>query len=262
MNDDAGPRAHDLIRLTDPAMLLTGTEPDWVARSLLTTPWVVVRRAEAPPGHLPVGVRGTARHERHAAEIPRWAAARTVRPEELRPAVRRGDIGPVVRPEDIGPAVRPEDLGPAVRPEDLRPGEGTDRTPALAALRQICPFLDELALAWGPVGSVGFERATGRPVTTAGSDLDLIVRTETLPTPAWAAGLHKRLSVLPARVDCQVETPAGAVALAELAAGPDQLLLRTRSGPRLTTYHQERVPTVPPPDRRPHRDPQSVPERP
>ncbi|WP_051740948.1 malonate decarboxylase holo-ACP synthase [Streptomyces xylophagus] len=226
MTDEDGTRAHDLIRLTDPAVLLTGTEPDWVARSLLTTPWVVVRRAEAPPGHLPVGVRGTARHERHAARIPLRAAARTVRPEEL------------------------------------RPGDGTDRTPALAALRQIGPLLDELGLPWGPVGSVGFERATGRPVTTAASDLDLIVRTETLPTPAWAAGLHNRLSDLPARVDCQIEMPAGAVALAELAAGPAQLLLRTRNGPRLTTYRQEHAPTVPPADRRPHRDPQSVPERP
>ncbi|WP_405930878.1 malonate decarboxylase holo-ACP synthase [Streptomyces sp. NBC_00827] len=200
-----GARAHDLILLAEPAMLLTGTEPDWVSRSLAAAPWVVVRRAAAPPGLLAVGVRGAARHERHAAHIPQQAAARLV------------------------------------RPEDLRTGDGTgtggaERTAALKTLCEVRPVLEGTGCLWGPVGSVGFEKATGRPATTPTSDLDLVIRIGTLPTARWASGIHSRLSRFSARVDCQIETPAGAVALAELAAGPPRLVLRTSSGPRLLTH--------------------------
>ena len=34
----------------------------------------------------------------------------------------------------------------------------------------------DLPLPWGPVGSVGFELATGRKVTTEVSDLDIVIR--------------------------------------------------------------------------------------
>ena len=54
--------------------------------------------------------------------------------------------------------------------------------------------------------------------------------TDPLPRRA-AAALLDRLADLPARVDVLLETPTGAVALAEYAAG--DCLLRTPTGPRL-----------------------------
>lgn len=223
-----GPRAHDLILLTEPATLLSGNEPDWVPRSLATAPWVVVRRTVAQPGWLPVGVRGVARHERHAAHIPQVAVARIVGPEDLREAH----------------------------------STGTERTAPLETLLKVRPVLDTTACPWGPVGSVGFEKATGQPVTTAASDLDLVIRTERLPTARWACSLHRRLSGFSARVDCQIETPGGAVALAELASDPPQLILRTTSGPRLLTHDMVNALAAAEAPHRPHPHPMDVRGRP
>lgn len=189
-------RTHDLVRLADPAAALTGADPAWVGESLAGAPWAVVRRGTAPDGYVAVGVRGPARHQRHAAQVPVGAVQRVVRPERLRPG----------------------------------PDTATDRTPALAALRVIGPALDGLDLAWGPVGGVGFELATGRPATTPASDLDVVVRCDRLPGTGWAAALLDTLRSLPAPVDCLIETAAGGVALAELATGTGRVLLRTAGG--------------------------------
>ena len=197
-------RPHDLVRLADPDPILTGTEPAWVGAALAAAPWIVIRRARAPAGHLAAGVRGPARHQRHAMLIPAGAAAGIARPEDLRPAAS------VIAPE----------------------------TPALAALRECRPILDGLGRPWGPTGSAGFELATGYPATTQDSDLDLLIRLGTLSGFTRAAALASQLSGLPARVDCHLETGHGAVALAELAAHPDKIALRTSDGPRLVMLEQ------------------------
>jgi phosphoribosyl-dephospho-CoA transferase len=198
-------RPHDLIRLEDPSALVVSAAPAWVGPSLAGAPWVVVRRCMAPPGFFAVGIRGAARSERCAALIPTLSAASTVKPEDLRP--QQGN--PIAQTKT--------------------------QTPAAATLQQACAIMDETALAWGPVGSVGFELATGTPATRSTSDLDLIVRTDEVPACAWASSLVDQLSRLPARVDCQVETKVGAIALSELAANPPTLVLRTRAGPRLVS---------------------------
>jgi phosphoribosyl-dephospho-CoA transferase len=197
-------RPHDLVRLADPDAALTGTEPAWVGAALAMAPWVVIRRAVAPAGQLAAGARGSARHQRHAMLIPAGAAAAIARPEDLRPAA----------------------------------SVTCSETPALAALRECRPILDALGRPWGPAGSVGFELATGRPATTAASDLDLLIRLSTLSGFTHAATLADQLSRLPARVDCLLETAHGAVALAELAAHPDKIMLRTSDGPRLVPLEQ------------------------
>ena len=200
-------RPHDLVRLADPDPILTGTEPAWVGAALAAAPWIVIRRARAPAGHLAAGVRGPARHQRHAMLIPAGAAAGIARPEDLRPAAS------VIAPE----------------------------TPALAALRECRPILDGLGRPWGPTGSAGFELATGYPATTQDSDLDLLIRLGALSGFTRAA-LASKLSGLPARVDCYLETGHGAVALAELATHPDKIVLRTSDGPRLVTLEQAMMP--------------------
>jgi phosphoribosyl-dephospho-CoA transferase len=186
-----------LLLLADPLAVLTGDEPAWVRPAVTAVPWVVVRRAAAAEGHVAVGVRGSARSERHALALPLDAIA------------------------DV------------VRPEDLRPRPGPARTPAILAVRTADPALNSFGHPWGPMGSAGFELATGAPTTTQASDLDLIIRVPAVLRRDGAAELLDRLSALPTRVDCQLETSQGAVALAELAMTTEQILLRTRNGPEL-----------------------------
>ena len=105
----------------------------------------------------------------------------------------------------------------------------------MRTLHAVRPLLDDTGLRWGPTGSVGFELATGVPTATTESDLDLLVL---LPDGSPGAmtlliALHRELRSLAARVDCQIETPCGAVALAELVSGQSDIMVRTAAGPRL-----------------------------
>lgn len=185
-------RPHDLLRLSTPVR--PAAAPGWVAVTLADLPWVVVRRATAGAGLIPVGVRGPARADRFAFALDPGAVAEHVRPEDLTDRGTRPDL------------------------------------PALTALAQARTVL--AGTVWGPTGSVGFELATGRPTVTPDSDLDLIVRAAILPPRDELRRMHRRL---PARADCLIETPDGAFALAELAAGAAQALLRTGAGPRLVS---------------------------
>ena len=186
-------RPHDLLQLSDSARPPRGA-PHWVRDALRAAPWVVVRRASAEPGLVAVGVRGPDRSARFAFEIP------------------ASDVVAVVTPEELA------------RCRSL-----SDR-PALRALHLIGPVLDDAHLSWGPTGSVGFELATDCRTVTLGSDLDLIIR---MPRLIQLAVVNEMVEASVVRIDCQVETPLGAVALAELASGTAEVLVRTADGPRL-----------------------------
>jgi phosphoribosyl-dephospho-CoA transferase len=191
-------RPHDLLRVVDPSGI-TDAAPTWARTTLSRTPWVVVRRAEAPNGFAAVGLRGEHRSQRHAMVIPH------------------------------------DTIGAVARPEDLTADAGTRDVPAFHALTRAGDYLDECAMPWGPTGSVGFELATGAVTVTADSDLDLVVRAPVL-TPAVLqrlSVLRARLQKLFARVDCQVETSNGAIALAELTSTASTVLVRSRTGPAL-----------------------------
>ncbi len=203
-------RPHDLLRLADGAgMRYEGPVPAWVPASLARAPWVVVRRAPTIAGLVPVGVRGRTRPERLAAFLAPTAAAARVTPEGL--AAARG----------WRHAFRTRGLG------------------ALRVLDAVDELFSSLSLAWGPTGSVGFELATGVAVAGPTSDLDVVVRTPEPWSLARARKLADDLARLPVRVDTQLDTPTGAVALAECARG-GQVLLRTPDGPKLVNdpwYH-------------------------
>jgi phosphoribosyl-dephospho-CoA transferase len=134
-------------------------------------------------------------------------------------------------------AVGLDDVGELVAPEDLArlpplPGR---TIAALSTLETVHSLLDGSGLPWGPTGSVGFELATGVPTATPDSDLDLLIR---VPRGApdvltRLMALHQKLSLARVRVDCQIETSAGAVALAELIGEQADVMLRTVDGPRL-----------------------------
>jgi phosphoribosyl-dephospho-CoA transferase len=197
---------HDLIRLREPiALTVDASVPAWVEPALRRTPWVVVRRGYVLDGMMPVGVRGLARPERFAAVLAVAEIADRLSPEELtdsRYVIER---------------------------------KRKDAAPALAALARVAPILASRGHRWGPGGSVGFEIATGVATATSSSDLDLILRQERRLGLDEAIDLRAVLAeaAAPARVDVLLETPRGGVSLADLAAMPARVLVRTPDGARL-----------------------------
>jgi phosphoribosyl-dephospho-CoA transferase len=161
-----------------------------------------VRRAAGCDGAIPVGVRGSNRSERFAAWLP---------------------------PAAVDEQATPQDLAPGGRlwraPARLHP--------AFATLEALAPALDRSGLPWGPVGAAGFELASGRPALTGASDLDIVLRAAPPIDEATLAAIAGLAAGAPLRVDVVVETPLGAVALGELLAGADEVMARTREGPRL-----------------------------
>jgi phosphoribosyl-dephospho-CoA transferase len=198
---------HDLLRLHNrDALTADGPIPNWVELALQRDCLVVVRRGFVRVGLVPIGVRGSGRHERFAA----FAAN-----------------------SEIIERLSPEDLAGAPLPEKSR----LLAIPALAALPRVAAILEKTGRSWGPVGSVGFELASRQPTATASSDLDLVLRQDSCLSSHDASELHAKFAAAaePARVDVLLETPAGGVILADVAANPDRVLIRTPHGARLVT---------------------------
>jgi phosphoribosyl-dephospho-CoA transferase len=119
----------------------------------------------------------------------------------------------------------------------LRPAEllvpGTLRSPALKALQKVIEAWQELTLPWGPTGSVGFELASGREVTTDASDLDIAIRAQDRISVTQARSLWERVSGLCTKVDIHIETPVCGCSLREYTSSPAQILLRCPDSVRL-----------------------------
>jgi phosphoribosyl-dephospho-CoA transferase len=147
-------------------------------------------------------VRGNARSERWATFYEERLARKIVRPEEL---LLRDRISNDVR-----------------------------QTPARRALQQMKERWANLTLPWGPAGSVGFELASGRKVTTEASDLDLVIRARQRIDVEEARLLRDRTLGLEAKVDVRVETPECGFSLEEyVLASPARILLRYPDDVRL-----------------------------
>ncbi|HEX8541006.1 MAG TPA: malonate decarboxylase holo-ACP synthase [Pseudomonas sp.] len=196
MNAERTVLAHDLL-WGMPVSALADDAPDWVIEAVLFGHPVVVRRALAPVGHVAVGVRGPRREQRYATFMALADVQRCVRPEQLTDALGENDW------------------------------------PALQALAQIRPVMNALGLIWGVSGSAGFELASGVAALHEHSDLDLILRTPDFVSRRWAAELVQRLDVAVCRIDVQLQTPFGAVALREWAGASRQVLLKSASGAEL-----------------------------
>ncbi|TKC92528.1 malonate decarboxylase holo-ACP synthase [Trinickia terrae] len=195
-------RAHDLLKLRRLAVL--PGEPEWVRSAFARAPFAVVRRAESAAGYVAVGLRGGARNERYGA----WAET--------------ADIEAVIAPESL--------VG-------IQPAVDRARYPVFNILHALRDTSCLAEFSWGPTGSAGFELATGLPTTTPISDLDLLIRT---PAPLSREAARALLGELTAyaeragtRLDAQLETPAGGVALAELASDKARVMVRGAQGPRL-----------------------------
>lgn len=187
---------HDLLWGL-PASALPIDAPAWVFEAVGLGHPVVVRRARVAAGLVAVGVRGRSRDQRFATHMALDDVQRRVRPEELIAMTPDADW------------------------------------PALRALQQIRPLMEALGLPWGVAGGAGFELASGVPVLHAGSDLDLILRTPSLIDRQHAARLVEQLAGAVCRIDLQLQTPLGAVALREWAGPSRQVLLKTEDGARL-----------------------------
>lgn len=212
MNALVAVRPHDLLWGL-PVYALADDAPSWVAEVLSLGHPVVVRRAVCAADQIAVGVRGQQREQRYATLIKCTDVQRQVQPEQL---------------------IHGENKG------------GRD-WPALRALRQIRPLMEDLGLVWGISGSAGFELASGFAALHRDSDLDLILRTPQFFSREQAADLVRVLDAATVRTGCridlQLQTPRGGVALREWAGAARQVLLKTSEGAcllsdpwRLTEY--------------------------
>src|SRR5450830_144692 len=188
---------HDLLWGLTPAQL-PEEAPGWVAEALSLGQPVVVRRELTTSDQVAVGVRGPLREQRFATLMPRALVERCVRPEAL-----------------IDIEVCAQDW------------------PALQALHYLRPVLNASGLVWGVSGSAGFELATGLPTLHQQSDLDLILRAPQALSRRQADGLLQQLDNPFCRVDLQLQTPLGAVALAEWAGTARRVLLKRADGAQL-----------------------------
>lgn len=183
------PLAHDLLWGMTPAQLPVDA-PQWAVESLRVGQPVVVRRATSADGFVAVGVRGVLREQRLAAFMAVDSIACRVSPEALCHVDSDRDV------------------------------------PALRALEQLRPMLDDCGWVWGVSGSAGFELASGFTAVHEGSDLDLILRTPHLLARNQARELVALFDQAACRVDMQLQTPFGAVALREWAGPSARVLLK------------------------------------
>lgn len=193
MNADLAVLPHDLL-WGMPVSALPDDAPDWVLEAVRLEHPVVVRRSLAPRALVAVGIRGPRREQRFAAHMPRASIERCVRPEQLTHL------------------------------------QGQQDWPALQALDHVRPLMDLLGLTWGVSGSAGFELASGVSALHQSSDLDLIVRTPRFVSRDWAAELVTVLDRAVCRIDVQLQTPFGALALREWAGASRQVLLKSERG--------------------------------
>ena len=185
--------AHDLLWGMTLEQLPAGA-PAWVIDSISAGQPVVVRRALCTAGDIAVGVRGRLREQRFAT---------------------------VMRVDGIQRRVQPEALCHVLIERDL---------PAVRALDQLRPMLDDCGWVWGVSGSAGFELASGSIALHEGSDLDLILRTPQPLPRLQAQDLMKLLDAAACQVDMQLQTPFGAVALREWAGSSRKVLLKNAVG--------------------------------
>jgi phosphoribosyl-dephospho-CoA transferase len=194
-------RVHDLLQIDRDSLPPANIdEPNWVRHALASCPWVVVRRSRAPIGQIAVGVRGSSRSDRWGCFVSTDLISRVASPAELLAVARSS--------------------APSLR------------TPPFKTLQQLIERWCDLTLPWGPTGSVGFELATGRQVTTGLSDLDIAIRADARIPVEQARSLCARASGLQTKVDIRVETVKCGFSLEEFASTSSAILLRYSDGAR------------------------------
>lgn len=189
----SAPQAHDLL-WGMPLSALPEQAPDWAWQAIATGQPVVVRRAVTHEDQVAMGIRGAQRQQRLGCVMPKAAIQRIVKPEQL--IVVDAEQFPVIA-------------------EKVQP---------------IAQVLQATEWTWGITGSTGFELATGLHVTHANSDLDILIRMPNELSKADAKALWDALQQTSVRMDVQLQTPHGGVALADWANARHQVLLKRSQG--------------------------------
>lgn len=190
--------AHDIVRFNQAAI-----QQRELVRQLALSKQVfgVIRRAlPSQPDLVPIGLRGVARHQRFALEIPITAIQAIVHPWEItaRESFRAAEIAqfPVYEQYHVAQKI-------------------------LAGLK------------WGVGGSLGFELTSRIQAVKPTSDFDLLLYANG-PTEIPLAVITKNRLFFE-QFDTQVITPKGGFALKEYLRTPDKkILLKTDTGPILT----------------------------
>lgn len=198
---------HDLIKIKDYKNLnIDFLNYDWALESLKKSPFVVVRRAPISNKLIPIGIRGSLRSQRLAAFLP------------------FSDIYNIFKPTYI------------VENKLWLQSSHIKNTNMYSAIEALYKTFEEYNLEWGICGSAGFELITKIPTVTENSDLDIMIKIETagnLFSAASAKELCKKLFDTKIKIDIQIETPKGAVALTEYSSETNPILIRTINGPKL-----------------------------
>ena len=199
-----GLNVHDLLRI-ESVRALHGDLADapWLLKAVKRAPFVVVRRAAFVEGLIPVGIRGENRNQRLAA------------------AISHTEIREVITPEQISAQM------------GWRVNAHIRESRLFAPLDRLSEIFKFYSIPWGPVGSVGFELASHVETITETSDLDVVIRTPEVLSVDTAKEITEKMLEIPVKLDIQMETPKGSVALEEYARGGSSVLLRTLEGPRL-----------------------------
>ena len=205
LEDPVSFQAHDLVWLKAGALdrqrEWACALPDWALSELDRDTPLIVRRALATPGVIPVGIRGRRRSQRQATYLPITEVGRRVNPPLLRVCSARADRAFL---------------------------------PPLKAWEQLKSRASIVAYPWGPTGSCAYELATQCDWVTEGSDLDLVVSIDAPISRRQANDLLSAFYSDACRTDVQVMTPRGGMALVEWAGGSERVLLKTIHGPVLT----------------------------
>lgn len=182
-------QAHDLLwGMT--ARQLEKSAPAWAVEAMRAGHPVVVRRAITDSSRVAVGIRGRARHQRYATQMLRAAIRRCVSPEQLL---------------DVN----------------------LQQFPHLQErLLRISKIMNSFAVQWGYTGSVGFELASGIQAVHEQSDIDLLVRMPNYLSKQIAQNMLQQLAETTDKLDVQLQTPQGGVALKEWATSSGKVLLK------------------------------------
>lgn len=173
---------------------LADDAPLWVKEVLLRGDPVVVRRAITPVDQVAVGVRGQLRHQRYAAQMPRSAINKQLKPERL------------------------------IEVNTSHFKHLADR------LQRISSIMKNFSGCWGYTGSFGFELATGIETVTQQSDIDLLIRAEQPFAKKQAIELLETFQQAGLNVDIQLQLPQGGLALKEWAGNSGKVLLKRSDG--------------------------------
>lgn len=200
MNDKPG--VHDLLWLKPSTDLSVAELPVWVSSVWNQHEPVIVRR-DYKPDHIPVGIRGHERSQRH----PFWITASDI--------IRR------LSPQDITALVKT--------------GQAQQKLAKFPAYRALDTLLQQ---RWdfeiGVTGSLAISVVSETIYVKESSDLDLTIRCNTPVEKSYFNHFYAFINTLPVQVDVQIETPSGGFSLSEWMKSPT-VMLKTNCGPKLTT---------------------------